>query len=301
MSLAAGTASAAADDVQVSPQARGRWLRGESEHVIVYSNEGRAVVERYAAMLEALDLTLRTLHGRQDAPPGRKLPVYLIRPGPSYTPNLVYRRFRPAAPISEVYRTEAGVDDIFNVAIRERMEAFGFFDSKSGDDIVLDAYARQFFTTQFVNRYPRWLIVGLAAYYASMDIRENEVVVGRPAPIWIYNLRRTATWDPIDKLVSEDRRTQPIQDEVRYVAQSWLLVHYLLSDPERKAMLADYLERIKRRRRRSVDGLARELWTGSQYVRCAAAPLSGRRAQVGNGGAQASSAGEDHPDHGRGR
>ncbi len=232
-------------NVVVSPQASGHWLRAESEHVIVYSDESAAVLRKTVADLEVLDQTLRALYGKGEGPPPRKFPIYLVRPVErGVSENREYRRFMPDAPVTALSMDVAQVDDIFAVVVRNDFRFFDVVDRTEGDDGVLGAYALHFFSETFPFREPRWMIKGAALYYSALDIQPDHVVIGRTPAMFDDDL---AAQDlrKIGDIIAEAGDDWAYSQRLRYDAQSALLVRYLWSDPERKARLATYLERIE--------------------------------------------------------
>jgi hypothetical protein len=110
------------------------------------------------------------------------------------------------------------------------------------------------FNTGLLNRRgdaPGCVVEGLGAYG---EIRKPNV---RMAPGQVNyrqldNLahkRRGLGWTAVDKLLTDDvlRRTADAHEVALYYAQSWLLVHYMMSEPERVPQLRNYLEAIKTR------------------------------------------------------
>lgn len=229
--------------VAVSPQDSGRWLRAESDHVIVYSDESADVVRRVASDLEALDRTLRAIYGKADTPSARKFPIYLVRPvGRGASINETYQRFLPGATTSSLSMDVATTDDIFAVVVRDNFHFFGVADTTAGDDSVLCAYAYHFFSENFPFRQPRWLTKGAAIYYSAIDIRPDSVVLGT-TPALFDDERIGRNLGSMANLIAEagDDRS----DANRYDARSALLVRYLWADPDRKARLATYLDRLE--------------------------------------------------------
>ena len=232
-------------DVVVSPQANGHWLRAESDHVIVYSNEGADILRREVSDLEALDLALRTLYGKLDGPPPRKFPIYMVRPvDRDATVNEAYRRFMPGAPVTALSMDVAEVEDIFAVVVRDDFRFFAVEDKTAGDDGVLAAYAYHFFSENFPFRRPRWLTKGAAIYYSSIDIRPDSVVIGT-TPALFDNRLAARSLKKITDIIGEAGDDWSYSEKQRYDAQSALLVRYLWSDPDRKARLSTYLDRIE--------------------------------------------------------
>lgn len=231
-------------NILVKPQGTGRWLRAESDHVIVYSDESPAVLRRVVEDVEALDQTLRTLYGKLDGPPPRKFPIYLVEaPGRDDKFNVDYQRFMPGAPITALSVDVAEPEDIFAVVVRDSFHFHRVVDETAGDDGVLGAYALHFFSENFPFRQPRWLIKGAAIYYSSIDIRPDHVVIGGVPALFDNDLAAKNLY-ALPHLIAERALTA---DPRRwgYDAQAAVLVRYLWSDPVRKAQLATYLDRLQ--------------------------------------------------------
>jgi hypothetical protein len=233
------------EGVVVAPQASGRWLRAESDHVIVYSDESEAVLRREVSDLEVLDHTLRMLYGKLDVPAPRKFPIYLVRPVGD-TGNVIsqYQRFMPRAPVTSISMYVAEPDDIFAVVVRDDFAFFNVIDRTQGDDCVLGAYALHFFSENFPFRQPRWLMKGAAIYYSSIDIQPDTVVIGK-TPALFDDRRASQQTGKVPDIIAETGDDWAYPDRQRYDTQSALLVRYLWSDPDRKAKLAVYLDRIE--------------------------------------------------------
>lgn len=244
--LLSGAAQAqTVDDVVVSPQASGHWLRAESEHVIVYSDEGPKVLRRVVGDLEALDQTLRALYGKPGGPAPRKYPIYLVRPvDPTATENPTYRRFLPGAPVSSLSMNVAEPDDMFAVVVRDNFRFFNAVDVTAGDDSVLGAYALHFFSETFPFRQPRWLIKGAAIYYSAVDIKPDKVVVGG-MPALFDEARVRGSLDGVGAVIAETGYGETASNRRRFDERATVLVRYLWSDPGRKAQLDTYLKRLE--------------------------------------------------------
>lgn len=244
--VAALAQASSVDRVVVAPQSSGRWLRAESEHVIVYSDESAEVLNKVVSDLEALDQTLRVLYGRAGGPPPRKYPIYLVRPvDKGATENPSYRRFLPRAPVSSLSMNVAEPDDIFAVVVRDNFQFFDAVDRTAGDDSVLGAYALHFFSENFPFRQPRWLIKGAAIYYSASDIHPDKVVVGE-TPALFDERRVVGSLPGVAGVIAETADGEPPSNRRRFDERAALLVRYLWSDPDRKARLDDYLRRLDR-------------------------------------------------------
>lgn len=240
------------DVITVNPQDRGHWLRAETPHFILYSAEGEDVLRTYAAMLEDVDAVLRLQHNKVDAPITRKYEIYLTEETSKRKTSVAgnFRRFEPHANGASTWSSAATLDGIFGVGMRDRMEHFDFVDRTNGDDLIISGYAEAFFLQNFPYDYPSWFLIGLRIYYSSMDLRPDKVLLGAPPPMWGQTVRRA---EPLKMQVVLGTPIwqrggdidQHFSYETRYSAQSWLLMHYLLSSPERRAKLEIYLRRIR--------------------------------------------------------
>jgi hypothetical protein len=89
-------------------------------------------------------------------------------------------------------------------------------------------------------RLPLWLHEGLAEYYSTFDLSAGVVAIGRSVPGHRARLRNHA-FLPLAELAAVDGRSAGYhgEDGARFYAQSWLMVHYLLSDAGCQLRLAD--------------------------------------------------------------
>jgi len=235
----------AVDRIIVSPQSSGHWLRAESEHVIVYSDESAEILRKTVADLEALDHALRELYGKTGGPPPRKFPIYLVRSVEAgATENPSYRRFLPGATVTSLFMDVAEPDDIFAVVVRENFRFFNVIDRTQGDDGVLGAYALHFFSENFPFRQPRWLSKGAAIYFSAVDIRPDAITIGRTPALFDDELAMRGL-QRIPDIIAESGDDWSYSERQRFDAQSALLVRYLWADPDRKARLALYLDRLE--------------------------------------------------------
>jgi len=235
--ITAGTASAwllAAGARAQEPT--GRWVRAESPHFVVYSADGEREAREYALMLEDFDGVLRRFHGKQDAPAGRKLPVYLVRD------NEQLQRVFPGSDRAAGIYTPA-LQEIFIVAVKG-VGDYSTLDLTVGDNIVLHEYVHHFIMQYFPDGYPAWLSEGLPEYYSTIDLKPKRVFVGGPNNLRAFSLRQRS-WLSADKLLSGNRRQIDEQSVGVFYGQAWLLTHYVWSNAERRQKLGAYLDRYR--------------------------------------------------------
>ncbi|MFT4253007.1 MAG: hypothetical protein QM608_11030, partial [Caulobacter sp.] len=235
--IAAGTASAWLAAVGARAQEpTGRWIRAESPHFVVYSADGEHEAREYALMLEDFDGVLRRFHGKQDAPAGRKLPVYLVRDN-----EQLQKVFPGVDRAAGLY--SASLQEIFVIAVKG-IGDHSVLDLTVGDNVVLHEYVHHFVMQYFPDGYPAWLSEGLPEYYSTIDLKPRRVFVGGPNNLRAYALRQRA-WVPVEKLLGGDRRQIDEQSIGVFYGQAWLLTHYVWSNAERRAKLSGYLDRYR--------------------------------------------------------
>jgi len=218
--------------------AHAEWRRAESEHFIVYGRSDRAVRE-YASMLEDFDALLRRLHGRpKDETTPIKLPVYLVAD---------LNQLRRVVP--EARENTQGIyipapTEVFAIAVRGG--ASDEFDTTRGDDTVMHEYVHHFMLRYYPSAYPAWLVEGYAEYYMTADLGSQRLIVGGYNKGRAYSLTAPGiSWLPMGDILSKRPGELGKWDTLTYYAQAWLLTHYILSDPERRKKLGDYLDAVR--------------------------------------------------------
>lgn len=213
--------------------AHAEWKRAESEHFIVYGHGERSVRE-YAAMLEDFDDLLRRLHGRpKDEVAARKLPIYLV------SDLSDVQRVNPKLErVAGVYFSAPG--EVFAMAVRDVIG--GDNDQNRGDDAVLHEYVHHFMMRYYPNAYPAWLVEGYAEYYMTADLGQERMTVGGFNSGRARTLTRPGGWIPMEDVLGKSGRQLKKDEGGAFYAQSWLLTHYIVSDPDRYRKLKPYLE-----------------------------------------------------------
>jgi tetratricopeptide (TPR) repeat protein len=91
---------------------------------------------------------------------------------------------------------------------------------------------------------PIWLHEGLAEYYSTFKVSRGEALIGLPIPEHVYWLRQH-TFLPFSTLFAVTEKSPEYNESDRrggFYAESWALVHYLISgNPERRRQAAEYL------------------------------------------------------------
>lgn len=120
--------------------------------------------------------------------------------------------------------------------------------TRTGDDYSVAFHElTHFFITHNVPSAPLWLNEGLAEYYGTFAVDGDRAVVGRAIERHVEFLLLKNQVQDLDVLLETDGRaasTHGPQEVGRFYALSWLLVHYLLSQPDGTDRTADYLLRL---------------------------------------------------------
>lgn len=209
--------------------AQAKWLRAESPRFIVYSDRGESVLREYVIQMETFDSLLRARHGLPEtgAPP-RKLPIYLVRDRDD-----LQRTWHKAGEAVAGYYSP-GSADTFAVAVLEGAD----------DDSVTikHEYTHHFMLQNFPGAYPAWMVEGYAEYYSMTRIRGAFVEVGRVND-WRSSDLRDGAWLKIADVLSNTRGAGS-RNWSDFYAESWLLTHYLMSDPARFQQFRAYASAV---------------------------------------------------------
>lgn len=213
--------------VALASPAHAEWRRAESPHFIIYGETSERELRSYATKLEAYDYMLRSRMGlRTDAPVVRKLPIYLV------TSNGLNTIMPRATRDNLAGFYSASTEDIFAIALRS-----------GSDDTLQHEYFHHFMMQNFSGAYPAWLVEGFAEYYSTAEVRGSEIEVGRPDRHTLMYLSQ-AQWMELRDLTSKRYEDVDRQFRGTYYPLSWLMTHWLLSDPARSEQLIAYMQAV---------------------------------------------------------
>ena len=212
-----------------TPAAAG-WKRADTPRFIVYSDGDTGQLRDAALQLELYESALRLLH--QLDPNGaskHRIAIYLVRSHDQLV------AVEPGLPEDVAGFYQATNDEIFALAIRERRD----------QTTLLHEYAHHFMIGSFATGFPSWFVEGYAEYFASAQLQPRRMVVGevnRGRGDWLTY----GQWLPLQLILT--RHPFEFQDPKAvsmYYAQSWLLTHWFLSNPERMPILYAYIDRLR--------------------------------------------------------
>jgi tetratricopeptide (TPR) repeat protein len=114
-----------------------------------------------------------------------------------------------------------------------------------GMDGVFHEYVHYLLEIDAGRRYPLWFHEGYAEYLSTFDVMsDGRYKVGAPPMHRVVSLEK-ARWIPLGALFNA-RGYETGHENGDFNAQSWLAVHYLMSDPDRRQRLYRFLDRLNR-------------------------------------------------------
>jgi hypothetical protein len=199
------------------------WRRAESPNFVVYGNLSESQLRERILLLEDFDRLLRRLASSNR--PSPKLHVYVV----SGIGDL--RMIRPVN------------DGIAGYYIASNDGIAAFVDGRAegrGTEILFHEYTHHFMWQHMPNSYPAWYVEGFADYFATVRFSARAIDIGhysRSRAAWILD----APWLPMERILNGGTDGLNAEGGAAYYAQSWLLVHYFYSTPERQQALSRML------------------------------------------------------------
>ena len=219
------------------PDEDAAWLRVETAHFTLFSDADEAVVRQVGANLERLRAVLSQLGSGSEL--NSPLPTYLFvfADEASFAPYKLRRQGQPLDVAGFFLSRLAGNYVAINAGV-------GMDPSR----VIYHEYLHYVINNNYPG-VPLWFNEGLAEYYSTFEVAAEQVVLGQPVPEHVLWLRQHRLL-PLDQLLALDGRSADYHEgELRggFYAQSWALVHYLLSSsPQRRQQTLTYLDLLNR-------------------------------------------------------
>lgn len=209
------------------------WLEARTPRFTVYSDGSERQLRQHAARLEDFDRLLRDL---VETPPGEvaaePLAVYLVE-----SEGALEARFRRR--VGGFYL--AGPSGTAAVAVRSNASRL-----MSATEVLQHEYAHHFMMRYYPGYAPAWYVEGFAEYLATAQFADGRAEVGKVNPGRAQSLL-TRSWTPVSRLLTVSPHGLTQEQRQVFYAESWLLVHYLLSSTPRRDSLTRYLAALGRR------------------------------------------------------
>ena len=214
------TASVAA----VPGLAHADWRKAETAHFIVYGNGFERDLRDDTIGLERVDQLMRTYFGLTEAGGGRKLTVYVVRARRDLAVA------NPGLPETVAGVYSASFRDVRAIAVRG-----------TGDEFLRHEYAHHFMFRNFPGAYPAWFREGFAEFFMTATVTtDGRATVGKSSRMRIWSLTNLR-WLPMERVLTGQYELGDHDQTAAFYAQSWLLMHWILTDPERRQAMHDYL------------------------------------------------------------
>ncbi|MBB5744580.1 DUF1570 domain-containing protein [Brevundimonas variabilis] len=223
--------AAAAIALSLSSPASAEWLRAETQNFIIYGDTNERTLRNYAQKVQRFDSFLRTYYPIPTDFEVPKLEVYLA----DGRRDMLKAEPSIGASVGGFYSPNSG-----------RIHAVVDTDSAAGTLVLFHEYAHHFMFQMRANAYPAWFVEGFAEYYATADVRPDRIEFGRHDKdrMSFFVQLSPNSWAPMADVLKWKVLGSGRYRAGDYYAQAWGLTHYLLSTPERKQMLAQYLTAV---------------------------------------------------------
>lgn len=209
--------------------AQAEWRRAESANFVVYGNVAESQLRERVVLLEDFDRLLRMLaSGDEGRSP--KLHIYMI----SGIGDL--RMIRPVPDgIAGYY---IATDDGIAAFVDGRAEG-------RGNETLLHEYTHHFMRQHMHAAYPLWYVEGFAEYFSTVRFASRHIDIGDYSRGRAYQIL-SGQWLPMERVLAGGTAGLSREAMSAYYAQSWLLVHYFHSNPQRQQALARLLRASRR-------------------------------------------------------
>lgn len=214
--------------------ASAEWYRAETAHFIVYSDDRESAVHKMASELELFDAVLRRFHttGAQDGAGSNKLTVYVVD-----NVAVVQRLCGRCPNVYGFYRGRASG----SVAFTPRNTHAQNPNDLNARTVLYHEYAHHFLFGNYASAYPAWFSEGYAEFASTFRQDKSGLTVGAAAQHRAYGLFSGARLPAAVMFDPAGRKLDQEQRELVY-GRGWLLTHYIMFNPERRAQFGRYLD-----------------------------------------------------------
>lgn len=209
--------------------AQAEWRRAESPNFVLYGTQSEQVLRQRILLLEDFDRLLRTITSVSEPPSPNRLHIYLVD--------------NPRQ-LQAIRRVPPGIAG-FYTATAEGIAAVVDRSSQVNNQVLFHEYAHHFMLQYRPNAYPAWYIEGFAEYFMTVRFTDRTVDIGNFNPGRAYGIT-SAPWLPMERILFGTVAGLSRDEGSQFYAQSWLLIHYFYSTPERQAALLRYLGAARR-------------------------------------------------------
>lgn len=206
--------------------AHAEWRKATTDRFIIYSEGSEASLREEAERLHRFDRVIKAPFGLSMEAPSRPLTIFLTsgRSG--------MEAFWPNVP-----RNAGGYYSSTEHDIYASLPRLG------NETILLHEYVHHVMRQNFPGATPAWFTEGVADYYKTARVDDRETRVGYRDDVRVATMN-SLPWMPIEVMMTRRALSADRNRMAAFYAQSWLLTHYLLSDPQRLKQLEAYLRAV---------------------------------------------------------
>ncbi len=226
------------------------WIKAESEHFIIYSDNPEKETTAYLTRLEQYNYLLGVFYGlsADDESVTPKQPLYFVqtavemrRTKPGLT-NQAGGYFNTGCPEGQI-GVAVNLGRMVETSDKAPTDSKALIDQGEDESqtTIFHEYAHSFMFHHTEANYPSWFVEGFAEYYGATKMQGDQVVVGMPQLKQWYALREGFGITYPDMLRSHKAIFDSQETSLGFYTRGWLLTHYLMSDPDRRKRFNDYI------------------------------------------------------------
>lgn len=209
-----------------APEEFDKWIRVETEHLVLYSNAPAEPTIDIARRVEVFRDYLARLNPQFVVDPSRPLALYVFRDDYTFIPYKLLGRGQREG-------MAANIDGYFTAHADGIYLSVNATPATDPWPVLYHEYAHFFLTNNFTD-IPLWLNEGMAEYFGTFRVEGASTVVGGPIKSHIGWLRDHPTL-PLKRLFNVDYESPEYHEDSRqgtYYAEAWAVTHYFLWSPD---------------------------------------------------------------------
>ncbi|MFL6261899.1 MAG: tetratricopeptide repeat protein [Thermoanaerobaculia bacterium] len=218
------------------PSPRNPWIEVRTASFTLFSEAGERKTKEIGEDLERLRDALSQLSPGLALSSPTPTYIFVFRDAPSFQP---YQRTYNGKPL----------DSGGYFLGRQLANYVAINGDQHGDEkvIIYHEYLHYLMNNNLA-ALPLWMNEGLAEYYSTFQAAKDEARIGLPVPEHVFWLRQH-TFIPFATLFAVTEKSPEYNETDRrggFYAESWALVHYLISgNPERRRQASEYLRLVQ--------------------------------------------------------
>lgn len=225
-----------------------RWTELRSDNFIMMTDAGAVRGRQFLANLEEFRAYIARIHPASISPNASPVRVIAFADGKSF--RTVIKNPHISGGFKQTYRGDYAIADL---SLRLADGRLTLSSSRARAIVPIYVYAaRNLLQHEYIEyvlaarrglRYPLWFREGYAEYMSTFRIINNKTALIGEVPRYRLTSIRSQDWMPLKTLLAARSYETGYNIELLY-SQSWLVVHYMMSDPERSKALQQYLAMV---------------------------------------------------------